>query len=712
MIKNRDSKVIFILLCIIASTWQVDGRIRFGSRESLIKVSSGSTLDLTKSLTVNRGSVQVEDSGTLSGNNLTMNAGTYETSQSSGCLTGDIDPDVSGEIIVLQGSATRPAALRAEAGMIINSLKVSSQFNRLEGFPLFENPIELSDSKTTLTVAIKSSLNKNIELNGGRIILEDDLMLSDGVSLTGPGTIELNGRRFSFGTEDLHVTSSLFWIGAADVYLSGKIDLSATWSFSGDCYFNADSTTINLLPGGGLAILPDSSLRIRQLKIKGLGGPGDGQIYFENTDEPSTSVLYMRRAALEITTTYTVNRGHIVVEIGSGQFITRDNSFVFQKPGRLTVDGVNAYYKTRTYPDNNNIRPIDPPYNASGSPIILQKEADIYHFKTLNSIVRQTSSSVVGEIGENKFLGAGSGFWRIDFPNTSGNGWYFHFGRSVDKVLIINAGLTANLTDIVLKDFSPHHLDMEPNSELIFKDKVTIELGENIPDPTKTSGTITWTFQGDNKIDGRGKVVSMDDLHFLIQQIDGGPSTLILQDMIIDNFNNSSITIENDDSKVIFKDVKIILTEDVTYPKGFFEIEGSTEFYSGVTTNEVRFIYNTNAANPSVIRAASRLHFDRNVTFSYTPGTNNNSLINLSTKSSELSLHGAKLYNHTMGLQLTKGALVIDHKCFVENEATTLAEGLIIGDGALGDNDLTIEFLPGGNIDQGTSKIDYKNVNG
>lgn len=712
MISNYTSKIVLSLLCISFS-WQAEGRIRFGSRDSTIKISSGSTLDLVQSLTVNRGTIQVEDSGTLTGNNLTLNAGIYENSQSFGTLTGDLEPDVSGEIVLLQGSEANPATFRGESGMRIYKLKAVAGYNRLEGFPLFDNPIELSDANATLTIAIKSVLNKNIELNGGKIILEDDLRLADGVSLTGPGTIALNGRRLAFGTQDLEVTSTLYWIGAADVYLSGKIDLSATWSFEKECYFNGDSTILNLLPGGALAIRENSSLRVRQLKIKGIGGqPGEGKIFFENSDEPSTSELSLRRSALEITTTYTVDQGHIIVEIGSGQFVTRDNTFNFVSPGRLTVDGVNAFYKTRTFPDNNNIRPIDPPYNASGSPIILKGEADIYHFKSLNSLVRQTSSSSGGELHENKYLGFGSAFWRIDTDETNGNGWYYHFARGVGDLLIINAGLDAVLTNVVLKDFAPHHVDLEPNSSLNFENKVTIELGEDIPDLTKTSDTVTWTFAGTCKIDGKGKVVSLDKLNFLLQELNGSPSTLILQDMIITDFKDSSIVIDNDNSKIIFKDTKIILSEDVSFSKGYFEISGETGFYSGVTASEVRFIYDTDCTLSSVIKAGSRLHFDRNVTFSYAPASSFNTLIELATKSSELSLHGAKLYNSTVGLNLIRGAFVIDHKCFIENEATALAEGLIIGDGVDGNNDLTIEFLPGGNIDQGTSKVDYKNLNG
>lgn len=696
--------------------------IRFGSRDSAIILQGNATLDLDEPLVIDNGTIKQKDNSKILDNNITFSEGIYETSDSSLFLNGGYRPDAAGTgTILLSGNISNPQIFRGDSGMIIDYLEVHGGYNRLEGLPLFEQPIQLADSNSTLTIAIKSTLNQDIVLNGGTIILEDDLQLADGVSLTGPGTVALNGRRLAFGTEDLTIDTPLYWKGAADVYLSGKIDLSATWSFEGDCYFNADSTNLRLLSGGAIAIRNDSSLRIRQLKIRGIGaGPNEGKIFFEDDSPISSSQLVMRRAALELTSTYTVNQGQIVVEIGSGQFVTKDNTFYVTEPGRLTIDSVNAYYKTRTFPDNDNIRNganDKPDYGLAGSPIILQGNADIYHFRTLQSFVSKSSSFNDGNANENIYLGSGvKGNFRVEAaqPNFSGKGWFVHFAREVSELFVIDVGnsVDSSVTNVVFKDFSPHHLFIQTGQSFTFKDDVTIELGNDIPDATKTANVLTWTFQGTNKIDGKGKVVTMDELKFVIEDLDGGPSTLILQDMIIDKFSNDSITLATDQSKVIFKDVKIILSEDVEFPVGSFEIAGSTEFYSGVSVDEVRFIYNTSSTTPSKIQTCSRLHFDRNVTFSYAPGINNNGLLTFEAKSSELSLHGANLFATDVGLELLKGALVIDHKCKIYGDGDTPSTGIVFGDGSDANNDLTIEIMPGGNTDTPSGLVLVNNVNG
>jgi hypothetical protein len=718
----KNEKCVLILLIILLCPLTGYSKIRFGSRNSSIVLAANTTFDLTQSLTVENGTIRqkVNSKITRPGTQtITFDDSNYEGEHSFAFVDGIYRPDVTGTgTIVLQGSVIDPHIYRADPGMKIDYLEVRGGYNTLEGFPSLSQPIRLFDANTTLTISVKNALTQNILLNGGTIILEDDLRLADGVNFIGTGTINLNGRRCSFGAEDLNMTSSLYWYGAADVFLGGKLDLSASWTFQRNCIFNGDSTTLNLLPGGNLTIRNNSSLSIRQLKIMGLGGaPTNGKIFFEDPTEVSSSELRLIRSALEITTTYTVDRGHVIVEIGSGQFIVADNTFYFKKPARLTVDNVAAYYKTREFADNKNIRNADndlPDYNQPLSPIQFIGHGNIFHYGSFLSVFTQTSNYNSGLLDKNYYLGAQQ-FYRIEagIPDVDGQGWYYHFARTVDNLLRIDAGVNATVTNAVLKDFSPHHLFLtNASSSLIFKDNITIELGNNIPDPNFTSNTLTWTFQGTNKIDGKGKVVSMDMLKFVVQDLGGNPSTLILQDMIIDNFKNNSIVLEGTNSRIIFEDVKIILSEDVSFSKGFFEVNGSVEFYSGVASPEVRFIYDTICTESSVIRNCSKLHFDRNVTFSYAPQSNFSQLIDLESRSSEISIHGATIYNSTVGLKLTKGALVLDHKNFLINNATIPTQGLSFGDGITANNDLTIEFMPGGNYENPIGIININNVNG
>ena len=107
-------------------------------------------------------------------------------------------------------------------------------------------------------------------------------------------------------------------------------------------------------------------------------------------------------------------------------------------------------------------------------------------------------------------------------------------------------------------------------------------------------------------------------------------------------------------------------------------------------------------------------------TLCYGPVSNAPNLIRMSDPTSILFLNGATLKNNlVLGFQsgpltrnnlsaemeLTKGTLIVDHKSFIESTGT-----VIFGDGNP-DNDLHIEFMPGGNLKVKTGKLDYKNVN-
>lgn len=699
-------KSILVIIFLFSS---LGAGIRFGSQNSSITFLNDSKLDLAKTLT-SKGTITKADSSEFIGEKIYFDRGVFETDRSSVVITGSYTPDSSGTGTVrLHGTVGYPNVFRAAPGMAIDLLEVAGNQNRLEGTPLFNGPIKLLDEDTTLTIAIKSVLNNNIEMNGSTIVLEDDLVLADGINFVGTGTIELNDRRLSFGSEDLSMTASIYWKGAADLYLNGKIDLSASWTFEGGSYFNGDSTKLFVQPGGDITIRDDSFLVIKQIIIDGLGmsEPG-GRIYFEDDDDPSSSRLIIRRGALGLTSTYTMDKGHVVVEVGSGYVVTRNNRLVFEEDSRLTVDNVNLLYKTRTYPNNSNIQPTT--YGGSSN-IQINGSGDIVHYRSFYTAQSLISSYNNGQLDGNVYLGQGDINKREIVAGSEiidGGGWYYHFARSLDDLLVVNPGVNGVLTNIVLKDFKPNHLQLQDvdSSRLTFKDNVTIELGEDI----SFDNLQTWTFQGDCKIDGKGKIVSLGDGRIFVEDIGGEPSTLIMQDMILDGLKDGAIKIDTNKSKIIFNNVKIVLSEDFAFSKGYFEIFGDVDIYSGLNNNQVKFIYDTDCTTSSSIRTCSKLHFDRDVTFSYNPGNIHNALIDFENKTSILSLNGATLFATHTGMLLTKGTLLVDHVCTISSEGRNFDEAVIFGDGVDSSNNIFIDVMPGGNVDANYGFFDYRNI--
>jgi len=775
--------LLFISAAILLSpTLQINARLRFGSDESAIRLLNNAVLNCVQPLVNEEGTIGQYDTSSIVGdNNITFSNGIYENNRSNATITGQHVLDSLGTgTLRLQGSISNPKKLRGDSGMTIEWLTVAGNYNRLEGLPTFANPVQLEDATTTLTIAINSVLNKNIELNGGTIILENDLALADGVSLTGPGTIALNGRRLTFGSEDLDYTSSLYWKGAADVYLNGKIDLSGSWTFEGECYLNGHSAVLTLTSFGSLTIQENSKLFVKQMKIDGLGSeyPEHGKIYFTDGTDVSSSELHLRRAALELTSTYTFDTGHVIVETGASDVITKNHILYFENDpadknnppsSHLTVKDVTLYYKTRTFGDANNIRPLivsTDLFPQPDSPIELEDTGAIVHHQTFQSFQNVTTFDISVGIDWFSFPGKDKAITRytkdelvLNYLDGYLRGQSFNFSREPNTFqlyyshdshppIVPPGPVRYYLYNGSFRGLHPKHIFyLYEDIQLVFSDGITLELKDDIalvkrdtqalfgsPPPSLdrelTDGTNspTWIFEGNTEINGYGKTIDMEQGKIIVQNVEldyqydenpfyvidfevfaGTPSRLKLQDLTLANVKNGSLQIKDKESKILFKDVKIFLAEDFYFDKGTFEIEGNVEVHSATGTTPVHFIYSTDSTTSSTIRPGATLHFDRNVTFSYAPNSSFNTLIELEDKSSVLSLKGATLYSSTVGLHLTKGTLLIDHNCVVSNRATTLSQALILGDNTSTESALSIEIMPGGSIDiQEGAIVEYR----
>lgn len=697
MSKTINSKFL-ILLALVVPTNCFGGRISFGSVNSSINVSNSATFNVESGLTNRGGRLTQTQRGGITGADIYFEKGFFEDMESENLLTGELHPSDVGDAIAtysihLHGYASDPHRFRAETGTAVELLEVSGDHNRLEGNPAFNNPVKLLSSTATLTVAIQSVLNQDVELNGGTLALDDDLRLADGVVFVGTGTVELNNRQLSLGGSDIIWTGTCYWNSAEDIAFRSNTDLRGMWIFSGNSFLNGESTILDLTNGGTIRIMPNSALYITQVKIRGLGtSEGNGSIVFED----DTSKLYMRRSALEFTTSYTIDKGQIFVEVGSSKMILRDKFLTVKTPGKLAVDGVNLFYNTRTFPNNNNIVGED-----TGA-IQLINNGQILHYRSFAEYNNNTSAA--GILGENKFLGDGGSGSTITIINSApvfdGRGWYMHFSRfpldgaNTLKMLAVDPNTDAVITHMVLKDFLSEYLSIPASSSLTFGDQTTIELGAN------EDLSMTWTFEGECVLDGKNHMITLES---------GGGidvnSSLLIKNVTIKGLSDSAIKCLDNSSTITFQNVTLLLSNNYTITTGHFEILDDVFVKRLTSASNAQFIYGTDGI-ASKILAGSKLHFDRDTTLRYEPLSSDKNLIQFEDESSVLSLNGATVSTNNVGLELTKGTLVIDHKCFADSQAT-----ISLGDGNI-NNDLQIEVMPGGNIDVRSGILEYNNIGG
>lgn len=711
----------WILFPLLLPLSCIAGNVRFGSYNSSINVINGAKFNVTNRLDNNGGRVSENLLGGITGNEIIFHNAYWEQGNSEILMTGTYQPqlDQSSTYTLRLAGETELTAdrFRASPGTSIEFMSVCGNYNSIEGNPSFRRPIELQDNDTTLTLAIQSVLDANIMMNGGNIILEDHLNLADNVVFTGSGTVVLNNRQLALGGSDLVWTGTTTWTNAQDVAYRTNVDLRGMWIFEGEGFLSGESTLLDLTHGGTIWIKPNSSLIITQVKIKGLGrDPGQGTIIFED----STSQLIMRRAALEFLTSYTIDQGQVITEVGSTKMIVRDHELWFESPGSLTVEGVNLIYNTRTFPDNKNIKP-----NRTGgtSPITLNENGRILHFGSFSGFTGDTSES--GGLEQNKYLGdSGQGGTLTlinEAPEFDGQGWYIHFARdALDdssatlKLLYIEDNTDGILYHVVLKAFSTKYLRFGSNSSLAFGDMTTVEL-ESDEDLVETL-----TFEGECNFDGKGQTLDLSSGNGIELRDNkakwGKRTSLRFKDVIIKGLSGTSIRCLDNTATITFDNVKLLLADDYTFSTGHFEIFNDTSVHNVSSSDNVTFLFQPDGVASKVLSCGT-LHLDKGVTFHYDP-IDNSDIVNdqrrllFDDDKSILSLNQATFHASGIGVRLLKGAMIVDHKCTLNSDGIILNRAIHFGDGNSSSNDFHIDIMPGAELNAASGFVNYDNLSG
>lgn len=179
-------------------------------------------------------------------------------------------------------------------------------------------------------------------------------------------------------------------------------------------------------------------------------------------------------------------------------------------------------------------------------------------------------------------------------------------------------------------------------------------------------------------------------------------SSALIKDLIIEDVYGTKLECFDNVGTLSLKNVTLVLEGDYTFTLGHFEIIGDvwitgTSVFAYQSTQTSKICYN------------STLHFDSGSTFSYDTYSARN-LWEMEDFSSTLHLYDATLFSVAPGLQLTKGALVIEGECRIENDATMHDDGITIGDGISASNDVTLRILPESGPYATTGWFNYKNI--
>jgi hypothetical protein len=632
------------------------------SRDSRIKVTDPSSqFIINTAITGFDGTLEVVDTSAnrLQGQTITFNNGHLESGTLHAFFKGKYDP-ASTDSLKLEGSHR----LRCDSGTVLPAVSVSGSSNTIEGSPLFSGAITLADSSSILNLGLQTKLNQNIVLNTGKIVLNNVLELGDDVTIGNDGTVDFNAKRLALPSKDSTWSTTLYFDNASDLVLNGKTTLSGMWVFGpsdGSSVMNGNGNVLDMTLGGTIWVRSGHGLALTDVTIKGLG---HDRGWFLLEDENAT--LSLVNVTLALDESYTITQGQMYVYGSNSHIITADKYLTFNQSGKLKIDRAAFIYDPlNTSTTTKNVVPYEEDdtnlYLLNGGRLRAQpdvvaevaSEATLTYDDANNALVKNQDLSSSHKI---TFRGNASSTVSLD-----GAGFICQMPRAATAVIVVSDNKHALLSNVVLKDFSPAHIQIGTGASFRFGDDVYIQLADNASDLT-----YTWSFDGNSTIDGRGKSLTLagnDSIRV------NDHRTLTVKDTVlhgVKTINDGIGRIYGVDpsSKIILDDVTMYLDGTYNYSHGALDINNNVK----IRGNGKTIAYTSTTA--LTINSNSQLFCDRGVTFSYDSRSAAQDKIVFTDASSQLYFNASTLHVTNTGLHLQTGAVLFDDKVTVSAEAT------------------------------------------
>ncbi|MBU4270232.1 hypothetical protein KJ644_05440 [Candidatus Dependentiae bacterium] len=257
-------KIYLFIFILFAKSLFASG-INLSNSTVSFKVSSGVNLKLNYPISNVKGTIIKESGSVISGGSISIENGCFNEVNSESKINGLLDFSGTQKIYL-----TGNSILEGKRGDIFSYIVISGQDNIIQGNLNTLNDIDIQDGDSSVVINTHVRLDKNINLNGGEIKLGDDLHFLDDKRIIGPGLINLNSHRLSFGAKDLYWTENILFKDAADLEINSSLILDASWIFSGDSIICGNSNIIYLDSVDSILVRPNSTLLIRDAILYGV----------------------------------------------------------------------------------------------------------------------------------------------------------------------------------------------------------------------------------------------------------------------------------------------------------------------------------------------------------------------------------------------------------------------------------------------------------
>lgn len=245
----------------------------------------------------------------------------------------------------------------------------------------------------------------------------------------------------------------------------------------------------------------------------------------------------------------------------------------------------------------------------------------------------------------------------------------------------------------------PQNVASLPSSTRTFQD-TKIYLNNNLA----LSSSITFT--GSCFIEGNGHQLILGSNAELKV---GNNSTLVLHNVILNRIRGTNVRCLNDTALLILDNSSWIQSDDTTFLVGALQFRNNV-----IMAGNSRFSYQT--LKTSLVTSQANLLLDHGFTFSYDPvRLASKTLLQFSDSSSSLVLNSATIHANAVGLNLTRGSLIIKGSSTLASEIKTIGssvidQGITLGDGLSAISDCSTIITPGARLNISQGSLNYNNT--
>jgi hypothetical protein len=726
-----------LIFCIIFNTYYLNANIKFGNTDSKITIGADASLTVASNyMYINGGQLDRTELAEVRGTPIYFTRGKLSSYLSTSSFSGRYE-GTTANIDALKpyedpnelvwgacelGYHTDPAGLDfvlANPGGFRQKIYVDSGEHILRGQPLFpengKTDIVLKDKYCLLGIGIQNTFNPRIALNGGVILLQDDLRLGDDAIFSGDGQVVFNNRRLSLGGTTAYWNDRILWNSAFDLQLNSLTVLRGVWEFVGDGQINGNGNVLDIAGGGTIFVRPDSQLRLSGVKLKGLGS---GNFFMGKN-----SVLRLSDVDIEMDADFTFNSGDVIID-GDTYVLTKDHILTFAEhpasgtKGTLTVDRVALTYDPLDFVDKLNIRPLaiqDPEHKfikiINNGSIRKPRVESISFVSYGTDSAMQRYAVLWPERPMTIFPEGKDGVFNFNIT-IDGKTQFVSFTTTDKPLLYISDNVKATYENVYFREFSPKHLSLGQNATLTFGNNTTVKLWSD------DELNYRWTFKGNTALRGAGAILTLGEAGEIV--LEGENSVLYIESVEFKGLSGTKIRCTSNTSKIIFKDVSWIQDGDFDYNYGAIDVLGDWMLIGpgkpitiSETGHDVVGIHTFNYKSNQKINILDNgtMSLMKGMKFNYEPSNKDKNLIVMKKSSSMLVLDESVLSAPAPGLQLTVGRLVINKQCYAKNDGSggNEEDSIIFGNGDK-DGNLFIDQSGDASIQALTGFIINKNV--